>query len=55
MNKREFYGVEFYAWAQQQFDEARQFLKRVGKPTPENQWEIDEAKWASKYFKQMLD
>ena len=55
MTKREFYGHEFYAWVQQQYDEARRFLKNAGRPTEETLPLIEEAKWSAKYFKQLLD
>ena len=32
MSRREFYGVEFYAFCQQEYDKARAHLKNCGKP-----------------------
>ena len=32
LSNREFYGVEFYVRRQQEYDEARRFLKTCGRP-----------------------
>lgn len=48
LTKREFYGTEFYAFLQQQFDEARHYLKNCGKPKDD----ID--KWFIQFNKETI-
>jgi hypothetical protein len=54
-SKRDFYGSEFYVYCLKQYEEARVFLKRGIRPTDEfDRLLIEEAKFASKYFKALI-
>ena len=56
MSRREFYGVEFYAFCQQEYDKARAHLKNCGKPNDDyDRFLIGEAKFSATFFKQFLD
>ncbi len=56
MSKREFYGTEFYAFCQQEYDKARAHLKNCGKPKGDyDRFLISEAKFSATLFKQFLD
>lgn len=55
MSKREFYGAEFYAYIQQQYDMARHYLKNCGKPNDDyDLWRIKQAKETAAIFGAML-
>ena len=56
MNKRDFYGAEFYAFCQHEYDKARVHLKNCGKPNDDyDRFLISEAKFSATYFKRFLD
>ena len=56
LSKREFYEDSFYVWALQQYEEARVFLKRCGRPMNEyDKYLISEARWTCTCFKQFID
>lgn len=56
LTKREFLSEEFYKFCQQEFDEARQYLKTCGKPdTEEKKWYVEYYKWNSSFFNKFLD
>ena len=56
MNNRDFYGTEFYAFCQHEYDKARVHLKNCGKPSDDyDRFLINEAKFSATYFKQFLD
>lgn len=55
MNKKDFYGDEFYAYCCQQYELARVHLKNCGKPKDEyDKFLIVQAKWDSVFFKRMI-
>ena len=56
LTTRDFHGQEFFVYCQQQFDEARRFLKTCGKPKDEvDRFMIDHNKVTAKVFCGMLD
>lgn len=55
MTRREFLGDRFYAFCQQEYDNARNFLKNCGKPEDENdRWLISQAKLSTKIFGNLI-
>jgi hypothetical protein len=55
MNKKEFYGDEFFAYCCKQYEAARVHLKNCGKPKNEHdKYLIGEAKWSSVFYKRMI-
>ena len=55
MNNREFYGVEFYAFCQREYDKAREHLKKCGKPADDyDKTLIEIAKFDARLFWAML-
>jgi hypothetical protein len=55
LKNRDFYGPEFYAWVQHQFDTARNHLKNCGKPKDDyDRFLIDQAKFDCRLFGKML-
>jgi hypothetical protein len=56
ISTRDFYGQEFYAFCQRQYDEARNFLKNCGKPKDEiDRFLIDTNKDTARTFGRLLD
>jgi hypothetical protein len=56
ISTRDFYGQEFYAFCQRQYDEARNFLKNCGKPNDEiDRFLIDTNKFTACTFGRLLD
>ena len=56
LTTRDFHGQEFYVYCQQQFDEARRFLKNCGRPKDEaDRSMIDHHKVTAKVFGGLLD
>jgi hypothetical protein len=55
LNKKEFYGNEFYAFCCQQYESARVHLKNCGKPKDEyDKYLTQEAKFNSVLYKKMI-
>jgi hypothetical protein len=55
LSKREFAGKEFYAFCQQEYDTARNYLKNCGKPLSEvDRFLIDFNKTTVKIFAKLL-
>lgn len=55
LRNRDFFGEEFYAFTQKNFDEARNYLKNCGKPeTEEDKFWIQEMKWKANHYGRML-
>jgi hypothetical protein len=56
ISTRDFYGQEFYAFCQRQYDEARNFLKNCGKPNDEiDRFLIETNKFTARTFGRLLD
>ena len=56
LTTKEFHGQEFFVYCQQQFDEARRFLKNCGKPKDEaDRLMIDHHRLTAKVFGGLLD
>ena len=56
LQTKDFNGAEFHAFCQQQYDEARRFLKRCGKPKDEvDRFLIEKHKTDASVFGKMLD
>lgn len=55
LSKREFFGKEFYAFCQQEFDTARNYLKNCGKPKDDtDRWFIQFHKDTVQIFGKLL-
>lgn len=55
LSKREFLGTEYYAWCQQQYDEARHALKTAGPPLDDiSRYMITHHKTTVEIFKPIL-
>lgn len=55
LNKKDFYGPEYYAWCCQQYEAARVFLKNCGRPKDDcDKWLIEQAKFDNVLFKKMI-
>lgn len=53
MNKKDFYGDEFYAYCCQQYELARVHLKNCGKPKDDyDKFLIVQAKWDSVFLRE---
>jgi len=55
LSKKEFHGELFYAWAAQQYEAARVYLKNCGRPKDEyDRWLIEQAKFDAVLFKRFI-
>jgi hypothetical protein len=55
LRKKEFYGSEFYAMCQQEYDTARNYLKNCGKPQDDiDRWFINFHKDTVSIFGKLL-